>query len=281
MPSRRKGTPDGSTRKGTHRRRAPHASARVRSTRQTALYLYHQTEACHLRDIMRHGKLLPALKTGNQEQNPSTDRSPYVFFNVFAQEDLAGLSYRSGVGLVFDISNALLGQPLYTSSHHSTGNVARKGVCRHVFAARARMLRVFRDLRRSSIRTSLGVVAEDDAYDPTFDKVKTAAAFQEVFTTYEMPLTALQCVFLSESNEALRAVIRRRFPHVRVVVHRATEEERVHDARHTLQALRIEGVRCNGSRAAAALATLEHSQSVAARAVCKQLRAALARASGA
>ena len=70
-----------STRKARTRKSSrPLRSRTTKPPAPTTLYLYHQTEPYYIADILRKGSLLPASKTGNNQQNPFTDTSPYTFF---------------------------------------------------------------------------------------------------------------------------------------------------------------------------------------------------------
>lgn len=266
----------------THKARTQKSSRPLRNrTTNTrtdhAVYLYHQTVPDFVADILRKGALLPASKTGNNQQNPFTDTSPYTFFNVFTQQDLYKLAMRSGVGLVFDVTDALIGKTVYTSEHHSTGDITRKGVRKHVFRDRASMLRVFRALRNKSVRASRTNDSSDE--NPWFDSkihtVPIATAFQEVFTTFEMPVTALRYVLLNKSNKNVHTLVRKHTPHVGIIVYQPTERTRISDAKLALHAAKIEGIRYARTQVETALQELSPYTSVAAQRLCRQLQAVL------
>ena len=216
------------TQRTTRKRTTSRVPAVAAKPTPSALYLYHQTEPYYMADIFRHGRLLPASKTRNQEQNPATDKSPYIFFNVYEHKDLLALATRNGVGLVFAIPDALVGHTLFTSSRHSTGDITREGVHKHVFRDRKSMLRVFRRLHNHSIRTAQRVAEDDDA---AYDTVLMAAVFQEVFATYEMPITSLQYVLLSKPNTRIEKMVHKRAPHAQVRTHTPRERDLVHSAK--------------------------------------------------
>lgn len=269
-----------------HKRRTRKSTRPLRNHSTTSqapntLYLYHQTEPYYLADIMREGALLPASKTGNNQQNPFSNTSPYIFFNVFAQQDLYKLANSGGVGLVFEVTDALLGKTLYTSEHHSTGDTTRKGVRKHVFRNRASMLRVFRALRNKSVRVATGTRNDSSDENPWFDSeihtVTTATAFQEVFTTFEMPVTALRYVLLNKnkSNKNVHTLVRKHTPHVSIIVYQPTERTRISNAKLALHATKIEGIRYTRTQVETALQELSPYTSVAAQRLCRQLQAVL------
>ena len=266
----------------THKARTRKSSQplRNRTTKPpapTTLYLYHQTEPYYVADILRKGALLPASKTGNNEQNPSTDTSPYTFFNVFTQQDLYKLARRSGVGLVFDVTDALIGKTLYTSEHHSTGDITRKGVRKHVFRNRASMLRVFRALRNKSLRVAASLEGSDENpwVDSEINTVPTAAAFQEVFTTFEMPVSALRYVLLNKPNKTVHALVRKRTPQASLIVYQPTERTRIGNAKLALHTVKVEGIRYARTQVENALRELSPYTSVVAQRLCRRLRAVL------
>jgi hypothetical protein len=196
---------------------------------------------------------------------------------VFAQQDLYKLANRGGVGLVFEVTDALLGKALYTSEHHSTGDTTRKGVRKHVFRNRASMLRVFRALRNKSVRVATSNDGSDE--NPWFDSeihtVSTATAFQEVFTTFEMPVTALRYVLLNKSNKNVHTLVRKHTSHVRLIVYQPTERTRISNAKLALHAVKIEGIRYARTQVETALRDLSPYTSVAAQRLCRQLQAVL------
>ena len=266
------------TRRTKRKRTTSQVPAVAAKPTPSTLYLYHQTKPYYMADIFRHGRLLPASKTRNQEQNPATDKSPYIFFNVYEHKDLLALATRSGVGLVFAMPDALVGHTLFTSSHHSTGDITREGVHEHVFRDRKSMLRVFRRLHAQSMRTAQRV-AEDDEESPwadaAYDTVPMAAVFQEVFTTYEMPLTSLQYVLLSKPNTRIEKMVHKRAPHAQVRTHTPRERDLVHSAKLAVHAVKVEGLRYARSQAERALQGLASCTSAEAMALRTQLQALL------
>jgi hypothetical protein len=244
----------------------------------STLYLYHQTEPYYIADIFRHGRVLPASKTRNQAQNPATDKSPYIFFNVYEHKDLLALETRSGMGLVFAIPDALVGHTLFTSSRHSTGDITREGVHKHVFRDRKSMLRVFRSLHSHSMRTAQRVVEDEESKpwaDAEYDTASMATAFQEVFSKYEMPITSLRYALLSKPDKRLETMVHKWAPHAKVRVHIQTERDFVQAAKLAVHTVKSEGLRWARSDAEDALKGLASCTSAEAKALRTQLQTLL------
>ena len=66
------------TRRTTRKRTTSRVPAVAAKPTPSTLYLYHHTVADYVEDILKKGRLLPANKTRNQQQNPYSDQSPYV-----------------------------------------------------------------------------------------------------------------------------------------------------------------------------------------------------------
>ena len=183
-----------------------------------------------------------------------------------------------GVGLVFAIPDTLLKHTIYTSSHHSGGQITREGVHKHVFRDRKSMLRVFRSLHSHSMRTAQDV-AEDDEESPwadaEYDTAPMAAAFQEVFTTYEMPITSLRYALLSKPDKRLETMVHKWAPHAKVNVHIQTERDFVQAAKLAVHTVKGEGLRYARSQAEDALKGLASCTSAEAKALRTQLQALL------
>lgn len=245
----------------------------------STLYLYHHTVDDYVADILKKGCLLPASKTRNQQQNPYSDRSPYVFFNVYAHKDLPYLMTSGiGVGLVFAIPDALIKHTIYTSSHHSGGEITREGVHKHVFRDRKSMLRVFRSLRSHSMRTAQRVVEDEESKpwaDAEYDTAPMATAFQEVFSKYEMPITSLRYALLSKPDKRLETMVHKWVPHAKVNVHIQTERDFVQAAKLAVHTVKGEGLRWARSDAEDALKGLASCTSTEAKALRTQLQALL------
>ena len=188
---------------------------------------------------------------------------------MYKHKDLLALATRNGVGLVFAIPDALVGHTLFTSSRHSTGDITREGVHKHVFRDRKSMLHVFRSLHSHSMRTAQRVAEDDD------DTVPMAAVFQEVFTTYEMPITSLQYVLLSKPNTRIEKMVHMRAPHAQVRTHTPRERDLVHSAKLAVHAVKVEGLRYARSQAERALQGLASFTSAEAKALRTQLQALL------
>ena len=171
------------------------------------------------------------------------------------------------------MTDALIGKTLYTSEHLSTGDITRKGVRKHVFRNRASMLRVFRALRNKSLRVAASLEGSDE--NPEIDTVPTAAAFQEVFTTFEMPVSALRYVLLNKTNKTVHALMRKRTPQASLIVYQPTERTRIGKAKLALHKVKVEGIRYARTQVEDALRELSPYTSVAAQRLCRRLRAVL------
>lgn len=171
-------------------------------------------------------------------QNPYSDRSPYVFFNTFPRSQMranAALAGLSGVGIVFD-STPFLHKTLYMSDTHSAGQVSREGVTTHRFVNTDAMNRVLRTLSQRSMS-----VAQSNR-NTAYRDADTARVFQEVFTRYNPLMSDVRYLrFSTAPSPAIVDQIHQKCPHASIVVHVPSEASAIKMARHTFETVRVEG----------------------------------------
>ncbi len=216
---------------------------------KSRMFLYHNTP--YLSDILRSGTLRSAYQVGNSNQNPSSECSPYVFFNTFPRSELCasgGLAgYSRNVGLVFD-TRPFLGKTLYMSQRHTGGRVSSEDVTKHRFETVGAMNRALRLLYRRSMRVvkSLSDPEMNSGMKSGMKKgmsgAENACAFQEVFTRYNPRMSDVRYLLFSTApSTTLVQRIRETCPKAQIVVHVPSETYAIREAYRVLEVIRVEG----------------------------------------